>query len=507
MSMDRDQLPGGMALLSVEEMYRADAAAVAAGIPGIALMEAAGTAVAHAVLNRTSGEDAVCVLCGPGNNGGDGFVAARLLAEAGRTVRLGLLGSRDRLAGDAAKAADGWTGPVEALSPALLEGARLVVDAIFGAGLARDLDGVASEVVTALAAARLPVVAVDVPSGICGDTGAVRGVAAQAVETVTFFRRKPGHLLLPGRTLCGAVSVVDIGIPESVLTEIGPQCFANRPVVWGQSFPWPHTDSHKYNRGHAVVQGGESATGAARLAAAAALRGGAGLVTIASPPKAAAVYRAGVASVIVREVADDGDFEGLVADPRVSALLIGPGNGVNAGTRSRVLAALATGKKCVLDADALSVFAGSAGDLFGAIRSDCVLTPHEGEFRRLFDSESETDGGLSRGKLARARGAAAASGAVVLLKGADTVIVDKSGLALINDNAPPSLATAGAGDVLAGLITGLIAQGMPAFDSAGAGTWLHGEAANIFGLGLIADDLVDCLPSALLGLAELVDPP
>ncbi len=496
-------MPGSMALLSVAEMSRADGAAVAAGVSGMALMEAAGKAVAEAVLKRTSGDDLVCILCGPGNNGGDGFVAARLLAEAGRSVRLGLLGDRARPRGDAARAADGWAGPVEALSRGLLDGAALAVDAIFGAGLSRAVDGLAGDVVEALAAAKLPVVAVDVPSGVDGNTGAVWGVAAPAVETVTFFRRKTGHLLLPGRTLCGAVSVADIGIPGSVLTEIGPQCFANDPVIWGRNFPWPRAEGHKYSRGHAVVQGGESATGAARLAAVAALRGGAGLVTLASPPQAAAVYRAGVASVMVRDVADGADFERLVADPRVTGLLLGPGNGVSAETRSRVLAALAMGKSCVLDADALSVFAGCAPDLFGAIRGNCVLTPHEGEFGRLFGGEGADVPG--RDKLARVRAAAAASGAVVLLKGADTVIADARGLALINDNAPASLATAGAGDVLAGLITGLIAQGMPALDAAGAGTWLHGEAASRFGLGIIADDLVDCLPAALRGLAELIE--
>ncbi len=498
--MDREHWPYSVALLSVEQMYRADAAAMAAGNSGTALMEAAGKAVAHAVLKRTSAGDAIAVLCGPGNNGGDGFVAARLLLEAGRTVRLGLLGRVDRLSGDAAVMAGRWQGAVEPLSPALLSDTGLVVDALFGAGLTRGLDGAAGDVVRCLAASDVPVVAVDVPSGVDGDTGAVRGVAAAAVETVTFFRRKTGHLLLPGRALCGLVTVADIGIPEAVLTEIAPRCFANDPAAWRREFPWPRAEGHKYTRGHAVVQGGATATGAARLAAAAALRSGAGLVTIASPPEAAAVYRTGLASVIVREIGDGAAFEGLVGDPRVTALLVGPGNGLSATTRDRVLAALGADKRCVLDADGLSVFADRPEALFDAITRDCVLTPHEGEFRRLFgQGEITTDGD----KLARTRAAAVASGAVVLLKGPDTVVADPSGVALINENAPPSLATAGAGDVLAGLITGLMAQGMPALDSAAAGAWLHGEAARLFGLGLIADDLIDHLPAALRRLADL----
>ncbi|WP_431858927.1 NAD(P)H-hydrate dehydratase [Azospirillum sp.] len=467
-------------------MQRADALAISGGVPGPVLMENAGAAVARAIRARWSPRP-VAVACGPGNNGGDGFVVARLLAEAGWPVRLGLLGERAALKGDAAQAAQRWTGAVEPLGPQLLDGAPLVVDALFGAGLARPLEGVARAVVETMAG--LTVVAVDVPSGVHGDTGAVLGAAPAAALTVTFFRCKPGHWLLPGRTLCGETVLADIGIPETVLDAIAPRCRENGPALWGARYPWPRVDSHKYARGHAVVMGGGRMTGAGRLAARGALRAGAGLVTVACPPEAFAIYAAGSPSLIVEPVADDAAFAALLADARKNAVLLGPGAGVGVHTRARVLAALDAGKACVLDADALTSFAGAPGDLLDRLSGRCVLTPHEGEFARLF--------GQAGDKLTRARAAAARCGAVLLLKGADTVIAAPDGRAAINANAPPELATAGAGDVLAGLILGLLAQGMDGFDAACAGAWLHGEAAARIGPGLIAEDLPDALPAVL----------
>ena len=474
-------------LLTVAEMQRADSLAIAGGVPGPVLMENAGAAVVREIRARWAPRP-VAVLCGPGNNGGDGFVVARLLAEEGWPVRLGLLGERAALKGDAAQAAQRWTGPVEPLGPGLLDGGPLVVDALFGAGLARPLDGVARAVVEAMAG--LTVVAVDVPSGVHGDTGEVLGGSAPAAAlTVTFFRRKPGHWLLPGRTLCGETVVADIGLPESVLDAIAPRCWENGPALWGARYPWPRLDSHKYARGHAVVMGGGRMTGAGRLAARGALRAGAGLVTVACPPEAFALYAAGSPSLIVEPVADDAAFAALLADTRKNAVLLGPGAGVGVHTRARVLAALDAGKACVLDADALTSFAAAPGDLLDRLTGRCVLTPHEGEFARLFDPAGD--------KLTRARAAAARCGAVVLLKGADTVIAAPDGRAAINANAPPDLATAGAGDVLAGMILGLLAQGMDGFDAACAGAWLHGAAAAQVGPGLIAEDLPDALPAVL----------
>jgi NAD(P)H-hydrate epimerase len=442
----------------------------------------------------------VAVLCGPGNNGGDGFVAARHLAAAGWPVRLGLLGARERLKGDAAHHAGLWTGAVEALSPALLDGAGIVIDAIFGAGLARPVEGVARAVIEAVAARHLAVAAVDVPSGLDGATGMVQGAAAPADLTVTFFRKKPGHLLLPGRGLCGSVILAAIGIPDAVLDAHPPTLFENGPALWLDAYPWPAAAGHKYSRGHALVRGGAVMTGAARLAAHAAARMGAGLVTVAAPAAAWPIYAASLLGIIVQPVAGDDGFAQLLADARRNAILIGPGAGTGKATRRDALAALGTGRAVVLDADALTVFAAAPDTLFAAIAGPVVLTPHEGEFARLFGPPAGKD------KLTRARAAAARSGAVVLLKGADTVIAAPDGRAAINANAPPELATGGSGDVLSGMILGLLAQGLDPFRAASAAAWLHGEAARAFGPGLVADDLPDLLPRALRRLRAAAAP-
>jgi NAD(P)H-hydrate epimerase len=471
------------AVLSVEQMYAADRHA---GRSGIDLMGKAGQAIADSIRQRWQ-PCLVCVLCGPGNNGGDGFVAAARLAEAGWEVRLGLLGSRNALKGDAAHHAGAWRGHIEAVSPDLLRGAGLVVDALFGAGLTRKLEGAAAETLAAAHALRLPIVAVDVPSGVAGDSGADLGGAQQAALTVTFFRKKPGHLLLPGRTLCGELVVADIGIDAAVLADIAPTIFENGPSLWRHALPRITAGGNKYGRGHALVCGGGIMTGAARLSARAAARAGAGLTTIAVPEHAWAVYAAALTSIMVKPIADDHAFAELLEDKRLSAALIGPGAGVIPQTRSHAEALLATGRAVVLDADALTVFKEDPPALFGLIHGPCVMTPHDGEFARLFPTDGD--------KLVRTRRAAALSGAVIVLKGADTVIAAPDGRAAINTNAPGTLATAGSGDALAGVILGLLAQHMDAFHAACAGVWLHGEAANYFGPGLIAEDLPDQLPA------------
>jgi NAD(P)H-hydrate epimerase len=318
----------------------------------------------------------------------------------------------------------------------------------------------------------------------------VLGCAPDALATVTFFRKKPGHLLLPGRQKCGEVVVADIGIPAAVLAEITPAAAENGPALWRHVFPWPRVDGHKYARGHVVVVGGAVMTGAARLAARAARRVGAGLATIAAPAEALAVYRAGDAGTIVTAL---DDYPSLLADARKNAVVLGPGGGTGSAMRERVLATLRAGKATVLDADALTSFAEAPDLLFQALNANAVLTPHDGEFSRLF-------GTVPGSRLVRARHAAAHSGAVVLLKGADTVIAHPDGRAVINANAPPGLATAGSGDVLAGLIGGLLAAGMAGFDAAACAAWLHGAAAAAFGPGLIAEDLAEELPKVLLHL-------
>jgi NAD(P)H-hydrate epimerase len=471
-------------LLSVAQMYTADKAAMDGGVSGEALMEAAGAGVAQEVLQRF-GPLPVAVLCGPGNNGGDGFVVARLLKAAGADVRLGLLGDAAALKGDAAAMAQRWDGGVAPLSERLLDGAGLVVDAVFGAGLSKPVAGAARAVLAAAAARGLPSVAVDVPSGVQGDTGQVLGYALPAALTVTFFRPKPGHLLMPGRALCGPVRVVDIGIPAAVL---GADTWSNGPPLWLAAWPAPRQDGHKYARGHVVVAAGPFGRGgAARLAARGALRIGAGLVTVA-PPRDAVPEHAGALDAVMLEAG----FIDAIEDARRNAVVIGPGNGVTGQTRANVLHALRAGKAAALDADALTVFADARDLLFEALHPNCVLTPHEGEFARLFD----VDGG----KLERARAAARSCDAVVLLKGPDTVIAAPDGRAIINDNAPPDLATAGAGDVLAGFIGGLLGQGVPAFEAAASAAWVHGAAAARFGPGLIAEDLPEMVPAVLKDL-------
>jgi NAD(P)H-hydrate epimerase len=483
------------ALLTTRQMAEADRLTVASGLTGIALMENAGRAVAQAVLQRWTPRP-VIVLCGPGGNGGDGFVAARRLAEADWPVRVALLVPRDQLHGATAHPAALWRGPVEPLTPAALDGAALVVDAIFGAGLSRALDGAAAQTLAAAAARGMTVVAVDVPSGLMGDSGASAGAVRSAL-TVTCFRKKPGHLLQPGRALCGEVVVADIGTPAAVFDQITPDTFENDPALWAEALPALQPDGNKYTRGHALIFGGYPTTGAARLAARAAARAGAGLVTVAVSPAALPVYAAALLSVMVSAVADAGDVDRLLADVRYSGLLIGPGAGTGDTTRARVLAMLKTGRPTVLDADALSAFKDDPDTLFRAVAGPCVLTPHEGEFARLFGAGSTSKGD----KLARARAAAHRSGAVLVLKGSDTVIAAPDGRAVINANAPPTLATGGAGDVLSGIVLGLLTQGMPPFLAAAAAVWLHGAAAMAFGPGLLAEDLPDLLPTALRELA------
>jgi len=481
------------AVLSVAQMTEADRLTIAAGTAGSVLMENAGRAVAREIARRWSPRP-VLVLCGPGNNGGDGFVTANVLAQSGWPVRIALACERDKLHGDAALHAARWRGGIETVTPSVIEGAAIVVDALFGSGLSRRLDAGLADVLTQIAQHGLPIVAVDVPSGVMGDTGESWGAAA-ARCTVTFARKKPGHLLLPGRDLCGDVVVADIGIPIGVLDSLNIDTWENDPAVWLKDLPRASASGNKYTRGHALLYGGYPTTGAARMAARGAARMGAGLTTIAVPCEALPVYAAALTSIMVQPLEEAGDFVRLLADTRYTALLIGPGAGVNDATRDKALAMLKTARAVLLDADAISVFKSRAAELRDSIVGPCVMTPHEGEFARLFDEKGD--------KLTRARAAARQIGAVVVLKGADTVVASPDGRAVINTNAPASLATAGSGDVLGGFILGLLAQGMAAFPAASAGVWMHGAAAAEFGPGLLAEDLPDLLPAVLRRLDSL----
>ena len=496
------------ALLSPAQMAEADRRTIEGGVPGIDLMERAGQAVARGAAALMPPGGLVVLLCGPGNNGGDGLIAARCLSSAGFAVDVRLLKAPGLFRGDAALAFERMGLPhgdthegdhVASDLIAALGAADLVVDALFGAGLDRPLEGKAGDLVEAVNAAGKPVLAVDLPSGVNGSDGTAQGKAIKAHATVTFFREKPGHLLWPGRGLCGKVSVADIGIGEHVLDDIGPDTFLNAPELWVRSWPRPDPAGHKYSRGHAVVFGGPvSATGAARLSAGAALRAGAGLVTLASPPDALLVNACHLTAVMLKKVADAEAIAALLADTRLNAVLIGPGYGIGEGTRQAVGAILSAGRATVLDADALTSFADRPDALFGAIQAaqaPVLLTPHDGEFARLFPD-------LEGGKLARARAAAARSGAVVVMKGPDTVVAGPDGRAAINRNAPAWLATAGSGDVLAGIAAGLLAQGVPGFEAAAQAVWLHGEAGREAGPGLTAEDLAPALKAGIRRLVE-----
>jgi hydroxyethylthiazole kinase-like uncharacterized protein yjeF len=485
-------------------MERADQLTIAEGIPGFALMLSAGQAVAEAAMELVE-EGPILVVAGRGNNGGDGFVAAAELAARGREVSVILLCERDSLQGDAASAARGWKYPVLPFNPQAIGRPALIIDALFGAGLNRPVKGDPLDMIEAINTNGAPILSVDLPSGINGTSGAVMGVAVRATETVTFFRRKPAHLLLPGRIHCGRVRVADIGIDAHVLAEIAPQTFENIPQFWRKSFPVPKTDGHKYARGHTIVVSGDiAATGAARMSARGALRAGAGLVTLASPRDALAVNATALTAVMVRATDTVVEFAELLTDKRLNTCVIGPGAGAGDRTRDFVLTALSAERHLVLDADALTSFADAPDRLFQAIKAapdpQVVLTPHEGEFPRIFSDISNKH--PLRSKLERVRAAAERSGAVVLLKGPDTVVASPDGRATIAANAPPWLATAGAGDVLAGMIAGLLAQGVPAFEAASIGVWMHGEAAREAGPGLIAEDLPETLPAVFRRLYD-----
>lgn len=479
-------------LLVPSAMAAVGAAAAASGIRSYGLMEQAGQAVSAAALRLFPGAIRFVVLCGPGNNGGDGYVAATALARCGASVTVFHLGDPQRLRGDAAIAFSAC--PLNGLPLAgyVPQSGDVIVDALFGAGLDRGVPDVVAEAIGRVTDAGVPVIAVDLPSGLDGRTGQVQGAAFTAVHTVTFMARKPGHLLLPGRVLCGTVEVFDIGIPQRIVLAQAGLIGENVPDLWRELLPRPEAASHKFKRGHLVVfSGGANTTGAARLSARAGLRSGAGLVTVAAPSDALAINASQLTAVMLRPLDAPSDLADWLADPRLAAFVLGPGFGI--GAKARDFALLLGDRHLVLDADGISSFRDDPRPLFAAFAGGAphlVLTPHEGEFARLF-ADLAADSRL--GKVERTQQAAVRANAVVVYKGADTVIAAPDGRALINADAPPWLATAGSGDVLAGIIGGLLAQGMPAFEAAAAGVWLHGAAGASVGAGLTAETLADAV--------------
>lgn len=478
-------------LLTAATAHDLDRAAIAAGTTSLTLMQRAGCVVAATIVARYTMRPTL-VLCGKGHNGGDGFIVAEQLRTAGWPVTCVIWGDEAALSGDMLEARTMYAGDLVPWTPELLREQKLVVDALFGIGLDRQLPADCAAIINSVNASRLPVVAIDMPSGVHADSGATMGAAIKAALTVTFTRKKIGLLLLPGRDLAGDVVVADIGIPADAVAEAAPECAENHPDLWRAALPRFTSEQHKYQHGHALLLGGGVMTGAARLAARAAQRTGAGVVTIAAPPQATLVYASNLDSVLVQPITTPDDWQRQIEDPRKTALLLGPGAGISEMLQQQVLAALATGKPCVLDADALTAFIEAPEILFRALHDKVVLTPHSGEFARLFGPQQQFSD-----KLSVVTRMARLSQCVLLLKGADTVIAAPDGRAVINNNAPPWLATAGSGDVLAGMIVGMLAQSVEVFSATCIAVWMHGAAAQDFSPGMIAEDLVLALPTHL----------
>lgn len=471
-------------LFTPAAMGAVDRSAIESGIDGPGLMERAGAAVAACALEHWPGMTRAVILCGPGNNGGDGHVVARHLSESG--IPMVRYGMEAKSGTDAAWAYDRFPGQVEALDAYRPEQGDLVVDALFGAGLDRPVSGEVAAVIERVEAACVPVLAVDLPSGLSGYTGRPTGACFNADRTVTFAALKTGHVLLPGRELCGKLEIADIGIPARLLNS-GDAVFLNDPSLYAAEIPAPSAAAHKYARGHLVVFSGPMiSSGAARMSATAGLRAGAGLVTVASPPGAVMAQSTHLTAVMQRSLADGEALAEWLEDDRLSAFVLGPGFGHPETARAHAETVLKAGRALVLDADGLTAFGEAIGDL-ASFEAPLVLTPHEGEFRRLFPDLLADD---SFSKIDRARRAASRVNGVVVYKGADTVIASPDGRAAVNCDAPAKLATAGSGDVLAGIIGSFLARRVPAFEAACAGVALHSEAARRAPEHMTAEDLI-----------------
>ncbi len=512
-------------LLSAAQMRAIEDAAIASGrVTGLELMERAGQGVVDAIFetwpNWAATPRKVVVLCGPGNNGGDGFVIARLLSEAGWQVETALFGAPQSLPPDARANHDRWvamggkSAPLSERSFGTVKSPPdLVVDALFGTGLRREIEGDPAFLLSNLATLReqfaIRCVAVDIPSGVCADSGKPLGCFPVADLTVTFHTEKLGHCLERADTHSGQVVVKDIGLPHA------EQSRARAAHVWKVEPPTPARmgKSHmaqKYDYGHALIlSGGAGRSGAARLAAHGALRVGAGLVTLGVPKPAMAEVAAHITGIMMKEVSDAPDLRELLWDTRLNALCLGPGLGLDANTRELVEAALSMNRPLVLDADALSMFRDEPESLFPMLHDKCILTPHGGEFARLFPDiakrlAKEPTTGPAYSRVDAVRAAAEMAGCTILLKGPDTVIADQVGHCAIHsaqyDRSAPWLATAGAGDVLAGFVAGLLARGFAPMEAAENAAWLHVQCAVDFGPGLIAEDIADQLPGVFRAL-------
>ena len=491
----------GPEILSVAQHAAIDRLAALSGTPVLSLMENAGRQVANQIALRWPA-CRVLVVCGPGNNGGDGYVAARHLQARGFEVELAIWGDHAQGSSEARQMAARWTGPVQPFNADDNIRADLVVDAVLGAGLSRALPEDLARFFSAVSIADIPVVSIDVPSGMHGDMARfIEGTTPwSATLCVTFFRKKPAHVLMPGRLHCGEISCVDIGIADGMIRALASQPLVNADALQSCEetlhLPRLRTDpmAHKHARGHCfVLSGPASSTGAARLSASAALRAGAGLVTVLGSADALPVLASHLTAVMVRVYAQPNELRQLLSDPRPAAVIVGPGLGVTAAARQAIAHVLSAQRPTVIDADGLTLFEGDPPELFAQLNPGCVLTPHVGEFNRLFPNVLER----ATNRIDATREAARRAGAVVLLKGPDTVIAAPDGRVAVNTNAPPALATAGSGDVLAGIIGARLAQGEAAFEAARSGAFLHGKCGSLAGPGLTAEDLPAMLPRAL----------
>lgn len=488
---------GMIELLTPKQMALADHLAIQNGTSGIELMQNAGDVLFKALRQHSTNAKDILIVCGIGNNGGDGFVLAERLFKANIRVSVCIIGEPSQISGDARLAFDAIPAAVTRVQKPKWDTYDLIVDGLFGAGLARDITGDYAKAVLAMNAAPAKILAIDLPSGINGETGQISGCAIEADLTVTFFRQKPGHILLPGKAHCGDVILGQIGITDNVLDTIAPSIFHNEPQLWSDLLPSPQQSGHKYSRGHTLsISGPIEKSGAIRLAANAALRIGSGLVTIAAPTDTLHVHAARTDALMLASMDNAEQLAGLLDDPRLNSICIGPGLAPDENTRNLVLAILSHDLSVVLDAGALSAFTDLPQTLHQAIRkrtNNTVLTPHDGEFNRIFPTLKS-----AKCKLQRTQLGAEFVDATVILKGPDTVIADGVRKTTISDNGSPWLATAGSGDVLTGAIAGLLAQGMPAFEAACAAVWFHGEASQIVGAGLISSDLDQGLKTALV---------
>ncbi len=489
----------GAGLLTVAGSKALDDWAVASGDPLYNYMERAGKAVADAVFDYSdipqNYPDEICVLCGPGNNGGDGYVAARYLKDRGYNVFV--MAPEPPTTDEASKASSLWLGETIPFKRERLEDVSIVVDALFGIGLSRPIEGVYADAIRAANGADVFRLAVDVASGLDADAGVPVGeVCFSADATITFTRAKPGQYLAPGRFISGGtdhIKVADIGFPEALVHEHASEVFENDISLWGHTFPFAGPSYHKYDRGHLLVLGGrEPALGASRLASLAGLRIGAGLVTLAAPSETYTVQASSLTDIMVRKVDSHFGFIGILADQRINTTLIGPGSGIGEKTAELALECLKKGKRLTLDADGLSSMAGRLQQLDAFPKREAVFTPHDGEFRRLFP-----DIDLAGNRLAAAQTAAKRAGVTIILKGVSTIVASPDGKSAINTCAPAWLSVGGTGDVLAGIVAGLLAQGMPVFEASCAAVWLHSRAAMKAGRGLIASDLLETLVDVL----------